>query len=70
MRLLQGDTVIKIVVGKDGSLIQATPVKGPRIFLDTSLPAVQQWRYRPYHLLGQPVEFETEVTIKFTLSVG
>jgi protein TonB len=29
--------------------------------------AVEQWRYRPFVLNGQPIEVETEITINFTL---
>lgn len=33
-----------------------------------ALAAVRQWKYKPYFLNGQPVEVETQVTVKFTLN--
>jgi len=35
-----------------------------------AIDAVKQWRYRPYMLNGEPVEFDTQITINFTLSRG
>lgn len=70
MERLQGNAVIKIVVGKDGKLMQMTPISGPPILMDASLAGVQHWLYRPYYFLGEPVEFESETTVRFTLSGG
>jgi Gram-negative bacterial TonB protein C-terminal len=70
MERLQGNAVIKIVVGSDGKLMQMTPISGPPILMDASLAGVQHWLYRPYYFLGQPVEFESEVKVSFTMSGG
>jgi protein TonB len=32
-----------------------------------AIDAVQQWRYRPYLLNGQPVEVETTINVVFNL---
>jgi protein TonB len=32
-----------------------------------AMDAVKEWRYRPYLLLGQPVEVQTTVNVIFTL---
>jgi periplasmic protein TonB len=32
------------------------------------LAAVRQWKYKPYYLNGEPVEVETEITVKFVLN--
>jgi protein TonB len=32
------------------------------------LSALQQWRFRPYLLMGNPVEVDTEIQVNFTLS--
>jgi protein TonB len=39
-----------------------------RQFIDASIDAVKQWRYRPVLLNGQPVEVVTTVTVNFTLA--
>jgi periplasmic protein TonB len=33
-----------------------------------AINAVQQWRYRPYLLSGEPVEVETTVNVVFKLN--
>jgi protein TonB len=40
---------------------------GPVMLQPAAADAVQQWRYRPYLLDGQPVEVETTVNVIFTL---
>jgi hypothetical protein len=50
---ITGDAVLKIIVGKDGKVMQMAPVSGPPVLLRSSMAAVQHWQYRPYHLLGE-----------------
>lgn len=66
----QGDAVLKVVVGRDGKIMEITPVSGEAGFVRASTDAVKHWQYRPYGLSGQAVEFETTVTVKFTLGGG
>jgi protein TonB len=40
------------------------------MLVPAAIDAVRQWRYRPYFLNDQPVEVETQVTVKFVLSGG
>jgi len=40
------------------------------MLVGAAIDAVRQWRYRPYILNGDPVEVETQVTVKFLLSGG
>jgi protein TonB len=47
---------------------QATVVRGPGLLAPAALAAVRQWKYRPYYLNGEPVEVETQVTVKFILN--
>jgi protein TonB len=32
-----------------------------------AVDAVKQWKYKPYLLNGEPVEIQTQVTVKFEL---
>jgi protein TonB len=32
-----------------------------------AVEAVKQWKYKPYLLNGEPVEIQTQVTVKFKL---
>ncbi|MCI0348891.1 MAG: energy transducer TonB [Acidobacteriales bacterium] len=67
---IQGDAVMKIVVARDGRVMQISPVSGPPVLLNETMQDVQKWQFRPYYLLGQPVEFESEVKVSFTMSGG
>jgi protein TonB len=43
-------------------------VSGPPLLVAAAIEAVQQWRYQPTLLNGQPVEVLTEIDVNFTLS--
>ena len=65
---VQGDVILQAVIGRDGSIEQLQTVSGHPLLVPAALDAVRQWRYRPYLLNGQPVEVETQVTVRFILS--
>jgi TonB family protein len=67
MRHIQGKVVLKAVIGKDGKIKELEPLSGPHELVLAAVGAVQQWRYRPYLLQGEPVEIETQVTVNFVL---
>jgi hypothetical protein len=60
-----GDAVLMVLVGKDGKVMCALGLLGEKELVNTALAAVSQWEYSPYFLDGQPVVFETKVTIHF-----
>ena len=60
-----GDAVLKIVVSRKGDVISVSPVTGGPRLVQAATKAVRAWKYAPYLLNGDPVEFETEVTIHF-----
>jgi TonB family protein len=64
---IEGDVVIKIVIGRDGEVKSLKPSHGESILMKAAMEAVQQWKYRPYLLDGQPVEVESQVRISFHL---
>jgi TonB family protein len=64
---IQGTVVLAAVIGKDGRIKGLNVISGPSMLVDAAVGAVQQWRYRPYMLLGEPVEVDTTVTVNFTL---
>ena len=66
-RRIQGTVVLRAVIGKDGLLKNLTPVSGSPELIPAAVGAVQQWRYRPYYLKGEPVEVETVITVNFKL---
>ena len=61
----QGEVLLKATIGKDGRIHNLTVVSGPRDLIDASVGAVQQWRYRPYTVKGDPVDVETTIRIQY-----
>ena len=64
----QGEVVLQAVIGKDGTIQNLHVVSGHPMLIKSAADAVQQWRYRPYMLNGEPVEVETQVRVSFTIS--
>lgn len=63
----QGTVVLHAIIGRDGTIQQLQVVSGPPLLVRAAAEAVQQWRYRPYILNGQPVEVDTQITVNFKL---
>jgi TonB family protein len=62
---IQGDVVLVAVIDKEGKVARLRVVSGDPILAEASSKAVQQWKYRPYTIQGQPVEVETAITVRF-----
>ncbi len=67
---IQGTVELQAVISREGRIERLEVVKGPPMLIRAAIDAVQQWRYRPYVLNGEPMEVETHITINFTLSGG
>jgi TonB family protein len=64
---VQGTVVLRALIGKNGRIAELTPVSGPKELVPAAVGAVQQWRYKPYLLEGQPVAVETDIVVNFQL---
>jgi TonB family protein len=64
---IQGTVVLRAVIGKDGRIANLQVISGPKELARAAIGAVQQWRYRPYSLMGTPVAVDTEVQVNFQL---
>ena len=64
---LQGMVVLQAIISRTGTIENLRVVSGPALLQQSALNAVQQWRYRPYLLNGEPVEVETTVKVEFTI---
>jgi TonB family protein len=62
---LQGEVLLRATIGKDGLIHNLQAISGPPALVVAAIGAVQQWRYRPYLLMGNPVEVETTVRVQF-----
>ena len=65
---IQGEVILQAVIGKDGTIQNLHVISGHPMLIKAAAEAVQQWRYRPYLLNGEPVEVETQIRVNFTIS--
>ncbi len=64
---VQGVVKLSAVIGKDGSVQNLEVISGHPLLIPSALEAVQQWRYQPTLLNGQPVEVQTQIDVNYTL---
>src|SRR5882724_11069235 len=55
------------VISKQGAIENLQVLSGNSMLIPAALHAVQQWRYRPYLLNGDPIEVDTRITVTFVL---
>jgi periplasmic protein TonB len=67
---LQGLIILEAWVGMDGRVKSVKLLRGAPLFDEPAVAAVQQWRYKPLLLNGQPTEFILTVTLVFKLEGG
>jgi protein TonB len=67
---VQGTVVLQAEISKEGRIVNLRLISGPEELAPAAIGAVQQWRYRPYMLKGNPVEVETLIQVNFVLSGG
>jgi TonB family protein len=65
---IEGVVVLQAKITKEGRIADLRLISGPKELAEAAIGAVQQWRYRPYMLKGEPVEVETQMQVNFTLS--
>jgi periplasmic protein TonB len=65
---IQGAVQLQAIISKQGTIESLRLVSGHPMLAQAAVAAVQQWRYRPYELNGEPVEVETQITVNFVLS--
>jgi protein TonB len=66
-RHITGDVILQITIGKDGRVHDLRAISGDPLLVEASIGAVQQWRYRPYLLKGEPVDVETTIKVQFRM---
>lgn len=64
---IQGDVVIESVIDMQGRVTQMKVVSGSPLLVQAAEQALEQWRYQPTLLNGQPVAVDMLVTLHFTL---
>ncbi len=64
---ITGLVVVRIVIDKNGGVLNADYVSGPPMLVPAAIEAIKQWKYQPFLLNGETVEVETTVEINFIL---
>ena len=64
---IQGTVVVAAVISKDGTIQSLRVLSGPPMLVGAAVEAIQQARYRPWKLNGEPVEVETTIHVVFNL---
>jgi protein TonB len=62
---IRGDVLLQATIGKEGRIHDVKVVSGPKELIDAAVGAVEQWRYRPFLVKGEPVEVKTTIKIRF-----
>jgi protein TonB len=63
----QGAVELLATVSKTGAVTQVKVISGDAVLAHAAIDAVRQWKYRPFLLNDEPVQIETQITIKFKL---
>jgi TonB family protein len=63
---VQGAVVLQAVIAKDGTVKELRLISGPPMLVVSAIQAVQQWKYKPYLLNGEPTEVETTINVNYT----
>jgi periplasmic protein TonB len=66
-RHTEGTVELRAIIGRDGVIRDLRAISGDSILSLAALEAVNQWRFRPTMLNGQPVEVETLITVVFKI---
>ena len=64
---IQGTVRLEAVIAADGSIQNLRVIEGHPLLVQSALGAVQQWRYQPTLLSGEPVEVLTYIDVVFRL---
>ena len=62
-----GTVRLEAVIAADGSIQNLRVIEGHPLLVQSALQAVQQWRYQPTLLSGEPVEVVTFIEVVFRL---
>jgi periplasmic protein TonB len=65
---ISGTVRLHAIIAKNGSVEQLEVISGHPLLVRAAMDAVQQWRYKPTLLNGDPVEVDTTIDVIFSLN--
>jgi TonB family protein len=64
---VEGAVELLATISKSGDISAVKVLNGDPQLARAAADAVKQWKYKPYLLNGEPVEIQTQVTVKFKM---
>ncbi|HVI09325.1 MAG TPA: TonB family protein [Candidatus Binatia bacterium] len=64
---VEGNVELMATISKNGEITAIKILSGDSTLSHAAADAVKQWKYKPYLLNGEPVEIQTQITVKFKL---
>ncbi len=64
---IEGAVDLLATISKNGDISAVKILDGNAQLAHAAVDAVKQWKYKPYLLNGEPVEIQTQITVKFKL---
>jgi len=64
---IQGTVMLQVEIDKTGDVTVLELLDGPIELAGSAVAAVRQWKYKPYLLLGQPVDVITQIQVNYEL---
>jgi TonB family protein len=64
---IEGDVVLSALIERDGRVQEVQVISGPQVFHTAATRAIKSWEYRPAYLNGKPIEWKSQITLKFRL---
>jgi TonB family protein len=65
---IQGTVALNVIVRKDGTVTVQNVAGGHPLLAPAAVEAVQQWRYEPTMINGEPVDVQTKIYVNFALT--
>ena len=62
-----GNVTLEVHVAADGTVSSVSTLAGDPLLAEAAAQAVRNWRYQPYRSNDQPSQFQTDVTLTFSL---
>ena len=64
---IEGNVDMVATISANGEITHIKVLSGDAQLTKAATDAVKQWKYKPYLLNGEPVEIQTQITVKFKL---
>jgi TonB family protein len=65
---ITGTVLLHVIISRDGSILKAGYISGPKELKNSAMDAMMEWKYRPTLLNGQRVEVDTTVKMVYLLN--